>query len=174
MPPRARKTTTAKASKKLPAEGVADALDVIHAPDEVIPPVVDEDDNPIPRELRFVTPDTDEPADEPVEDDVVEFTVDGQRLIAVRPDREAWGLLIAMLAKSATMADRAHSLQTFAAHVLDEPSYLYLQTRMLTRGDNFGIEMLAQIIDKLIQIWTPEQTPSNRADRRARARAMSR
>lgn len=165
---------TVKRAKPLPSEGVEAALDVIETPDEVIPPTVDESGVEIPADLQFVTPARGDESEEVSEDDLLEFTVDGEVLIAIKPNAEQWGMLTALIAKSATFADRAHGLQTFASYVLDEPSFLYVQTRLLDRNDTFGGELLGTIIDKLIKHWAPEQTTTSRAARRQAARRAAR
>ncbi|MFI7527478.1 hypothetical protein [Nocardia salmonicida] len=158
--------TRKKTPAPLPTELVDEALAVIETPEQVIPPIVDDSDTAIPDDLIFTTPEG--PAPEITDDDILEFKVDGQKLIAIRPNPDQWGVLMTMLARSATIADRVAAMQNFASTVLDEASFLYLQNRLLDREDLFGSEKFDEILTKLIKKFTPE---GNRAERRAAARA---
>ena len=158
--------TRKKTVEPLPSELVDEALAVVETPGKVIPPRVDDDDNPISDDLVFTTPEG--PAPELTPDDILEFRVDGRDLIAIRPNPDQWGVLMTMLSKSATIADRVAAMQNFAATTLDEASYMYLQGRLLDREDLFGTEMFDKIVSALIHKFTPE---GNRAERRAAARA---
>ncbi|WP_282775873.1 hypothetical protein [Nocardia sp. CC201C] len=169
MPPRTRQPKTAA---PLPAEDVDTALTVINTPDQVIPPVVDDDARPIPAALQFTTGDGDEQASEEIaEEDILEFSVDGHVLVAIKPSPEQWGVMMAMLSKSATMAERIHAMQQFASHVLDEPSYLYVEGRLLDRRDRFGTEVYTQMLNAIIEHFSPQLS---RRDRRRLARDMHR
>lgn len=157
---------TRKKTAPLPTELVDEALAVVETPEQVIPPKVDDSGSPIADDLIFTTPTG--PAPEISAEDILEFEVDGQTLIAIRPNPDQWGILMTMLAKSATIADRVAAMQSFASTVLDEASFLYLQGRLLDREDLFGTELFDKIITALIKKFTPE---GNRAERRAAARA---
>nr|WTA71319.1 hypothetical protein OHB51_35585 [Micromonospora sp. NBC_00855] len=158
--------TRKKTVAPLPTELVDEALAVIETPEQVIPPKVDDNDLAISDDLIFTTPEG--PAPEITDDDMLEFQVDGQNLIAIRPNPDQWGVLMTMLARSATIADRVAAMQNFASTVLDEGSFLYLQNRLLDREDLFGTEMFDRVISAIINKFTPE---GNRAERRAAARA---
>lgn len=158
--------TRKKTVAPLPTELVDEALDVIETPEKKVPPAVDDTDNAIPDDLIFTTPEGQAP--EITEDDILEFKVDGQTLIAIRPNPDQWGVLMTLLSRSATIADRVSSMQTFASKVLDESSFMYLQNRLLDRDDLFGSEKFDEILTALINKFTPE---GNRAQRRAAARA---
>lgn len=158
--------TRKKTIAPLPTELVDEALAVVETPEKVIPPKVDDTETPISDDLIFTTPAGEAPAI--TADDILEFQVDGRELIAIRPNDEQWGVLMTLLAKSATIADRVAAMQTFASTVLDEASFLYLQNRLLDRNDLFGTEMFDKVITALIEKFTPE---GNRAQRRAAARA---
>lgn len=162
--------TRKKTPEPLPTEGVDDALTVIEAPETVIPPVVDDSGILIPDDLIFTTEGEAAPA-EISEDDILEFQVDGQDLIAIRPNPEQWGILMQLLAKSATIADRFASMQAFASAVLDDASFLYLQNRLFDRNDPLGTDLYDKILTRLIERFTPE---GNRAERRAAARQARR
>ncbi|MGV9742872.1 hypothetical protein [Nocardia farcinica] len=165
MPPRTRKPRT----EPLPTEGVAEALTVLETPEQVIPPVVDDVGAVIPPELQFTTPDTDDGDAEVPDEDLLEFSVDGEILIAYKPSPEQWGVLMAMMSTASTMADRWQAMQTFSATVLESASHMYVQRRLLDRTDRFGVETFDKVLQGIIAAFSP--TP-NREQRRAAARRL--
>lgn len=147
-------------------EEIDGALDTLETPgQEWKEPVVDEDGTEIPADLQFTT--TDRAPREITDDDFLALTVDGQELGAWRPDEAMWTILLASLSSAATTADRAQAILQFVDHTLDDESKLYVRHRLMDRGDAFDVEILAKIVEKLIQKWTP---PTNRAQRRAARR----
>ncbi|MDI9898446.1 hypothetical protein QM716_01110 [Rhodococcus sp. IEGM 1409] len=173
MPPRARKTATkpSQADGNPTTKEVEKVLDIIETPDEILdtPKTVDDEGAPIPAELQFSTEDL---PDLPEDDGHVEYlTVDGFELRARKPDPSAWNLVIGMMSDDATAADKARSLQTFINHIFDEPSRMYINRRLFTRGDKFDQDFLERIVVTIIERFTPE---TNREQRRARARATKR
>ncbi|MBF6298214.1 hypothetical protein IU459_11750 [Nocardia amamiensis] len=172
MPPRERKSAAKKTSALLPTEGVDEALTVIETPEEVIPPVVDDTGATIPAELQFTTG-SDETDAEPeiADEDILELSVDGHVLYAIKPTVEQWGAMMAMMSRAATMADRIHAMQKFASTVLDEPSYQYVESRLMDRNDKFGHEVYDKMLRGIIDKFSPDM---NRAQRRAQARLLHR
>jgi hypothetical protein len=173
MPPRARRTPAAKkATAPLPTEGVDEALTVLETPEKVIPPVLDDGGTPIPAALQFTTDSSDDDPDPEIPDeDILELSVDNHLLVAIRPTPEQWGVMMAMMAGSSTMAERWQAMQTFASHVLDEPSYMYVQGRLLDRNDKFGYTVYEKMLRSIIDHFSPDM---NRAERRAQARYLHR
>ena len=174
MPPRARTTKPSQSTGEPTTAQVETAIDVIETPAEILdePRIVDDEDRVIPDEFQFSTADLPEPP-EPTEDDTAYIGVDGFKLRALRPEPSAWNLLIGSFSDDATSADKARSLQTFINHVFDEQSRMYINRRLLTRGDKFDQDFLERIVVSLIERWTPEVT-TNREQRRAAARKKRR
>lgn len=161
--------------------------------------VTKNDDTEIPEtELDTLDPDLPEDPDEdgPDEDDEVEvdegfvfettpytdeqlaqrktreFKLDGDLLVAEQPDDAAYALLSQAVASAATNADRTHAILNFAWGTLDDQSKMIVQTRLYDKHDSFGLEMLAQIVDKLLVDLSPDPTShTNRAARRNAAKA---
>lgn len=141
--------------------------------DEKEPPYVDDDEQPIPDDLVFSTPGggtVEEVEDDP--DDVLEFQIDGQTCYAVKPDDGAWILLIRSLGSSKTWVDRIEAIMSIVDDTFDDASKFYVYARLRARNDKFDTNMLADIVTKLVEKWTPEG--GNRATRRKRARDEAR
>lgn len=179
MPPRARKTATRRTAPTKPSESLGDpspeqikaAQAKLEEPAEKLDATetyVDDDDNDIDDTLVFSTDDyaTDDVEDDP--NDTKFITVDGQELMATKPDPGAWVVLISSLAGSATVVDRTQAIMSIVDDAFDEESRLYIHTRLRARKDKFNINILADIVNGLIAAWTPEQL--NRAERRRRQR----
>lgn len=174
---RATADTAPRRSRKqkaepLPREGVDDALAVINGPDDPIPPVLDDQDNPIPAELQFSTDDDDgDEGNKTGDDGLVELKVDNDTVIAFRPTKEQWGALMGMMSRASTVADRIHALQLFASNVLDEASYLYVERRLMDRTDKFGQKTFTKVLNGIIDHYSPDLS---REERRQLARDMRR
>lgn len=171
MPPRTRRTTTTKPSQATgePTEAeVAAALDVLDKTDAELdePTLVDDEENPIPESLQFSTAGK-EPK-EPTDDEMKVISIDGHELFAFKPERAAWGLLLGALSNSANSADRSYAVMELVNSSFDEPSLLYIHSRLRARGDAFDQELLEKIVLALIEEWAPKM---NRAARREQARA---
>lgn len=175
MPPRTRtaaKSTTPrrKPIEPLPSEGVDEALEVINGPDEPVAPVVDDAGRAIPLELQISSEDDDgDSGSGDSDEDMFEFAVDGHTIIAWRPTKEQWGMMMGMMSRASTVADRIHAMQVFAVNVLDETSYLYIETRMLDRKDRFGTKTFSKVLNLVIDHFSPDL---NREERRQLARDM--
>lgn len=166
MPPRPR-TSKSKTSAPLPSEGVEDALAVINTPEQALNPPLDDGGSAIPAALQFTTSTGDSDTGEVEDADVLEFSVDGTALHAIKPTPEQWGVLMGLMANVSTVAERIHALQTFASHVLDETSYMYVQNRMLDRNDKFGTDVYNKMLNAIIDHFSPKM---NREERRRLAR----
>lgn len=174
MPPRARTTKPSQSTGEPTTTQVEKAIEVIETPDDILdePRFVDDEDRVIPDEFQFSTADLPEPP-APTDDDTEVLTVDGTNLLAMRPEPSAWNLLIGSFSDDATSADKARSLQTFINHVFDERSRMYINRRLLTRGDKFDQDFLERIVVTLIEKWTPD-VGTNRKQRRQTARKKRR
>lgn len=103
------------------------------------------------------------------------FKLDDDVLRAEQPDDAAYALLAQAVASAATNADRTHAILNFAWGTLDDRSKHIAQTRLFDNHDSFGLEMLAQIVDKLLVDFSPDPNSSvNRAARRNAAKAKNR
>jgi hypothetical protein len=169
--PAPKKAPTKKApAKKAAAPAVAEA-DLVE--DEVDAPEVEEDSlPPIPTSLQFFTPKPTEEelaarARERPEADVVSFTIDGQELVATRPSDGAWTLILSAYSNAADLADRTQAIMQFVYASLDEMSRFYVSKRLMDNNDEFGVNVLADVVTALIEQWAPKQ---NRAARRAAAK----
>lgn len=156
--------------KTEPDDDVADdvvdgVLEVLSAalPEE---PATDADDSPIDPDLIFTTKPKPAADDDKV-DDILEFEVDGVVMMARKPAKGAWTLIMSGLSKSASDADRTHGVLQFINSSLDGPSAMILQSRMLDRDDDFDLDQLADIVSKLVVKWSPRQS---RMQRRAAMR----
>lgn len=133
--------------------------------------LLDEDEQAIPDELVFVTPertqDDRDKSDREADESYLEFTIDGQMLVAHKPSKGAWTVIMAALSNSATAADRTNAILQFVYASLDSASQMYVQTRILAPEDEFDVDVLAQVVNTLITKWAPKQS---RAQRRAQAR----
>lgn len=100
------------------------------------------------------------------------FKLDDDVLRAEQPDDAAYALLAQAVASAATNADRTHAILNFAWGTLDDRSKHIAQARLFDNHDSFGLEMLAQIVDKLLVDFSPDANSSvNRAARRNAAKA---
>ncbi|MRH85994.1 hypothetical protein GFY24_00690 [Nocardia sp. SYP-A9097] len=169
MPPRARKSAKIT-TPPLPDENVDDALAVINSP-EAIAPILDDGAQAIPAALQFTTAAADEDSSEVSDAEVLPFTVDGTVLHAIKPTPEQWGVLMGMISGASTITDRIFGMQQFASHVLDESSYLYVQSRLLDRTDRFGTEVYSNMLTAIIDAFAPKL---NREESRRAARASHR
>ena len=131
----------------------------------------DENESQIPDDLVFHTTEkTDEErekADAAADASVLELVVDDQVLIAHKPSKGAWTVIMAALSNAATSADRTNAILQFVYASLDPASHMYVQTRLLAKDDDFDVDVLANIVNALIKKWAPAQS---RAQRRASAR----
>lgn len=133
------------------------------------PEYLDDDDGPIPAELNFETAQKDRSADPDDPDDVIEFMIDGQLCVAVRPDPGAWILLIRSLGSSKTFVDRVEAIMSIVDDTFDDATKFYVHSRLRARGDSFDVEILAKVVNALVDKWTPKE--GNRAQRRQTARS---
>ncbi|KXP00907.1 hypothetical protein [Tsukamurella pseudospumae] len=100
------------------------------------------------------------------------FKLDGETLRAEQPDDAAYALLSQAVASAATNSDRTHAILNFAWGCLDDRSKMVIQHRLYDRTDGFGLETLAQIVDKLLVDFSPDpKSAVNRAARRNAAKA---
>lgn len=131
----------------------------------------DEMESAIPDDLVFTTPERTEEerqkADDETDDSVIELTIDGQMIVAFKPSKGAWTVIMAALSNAATVSDRTNAILQFVYASLDPASQMYVQSRLLATGDDFDIDVLANIVNALIKKWAPKQS---RAQRRASAR----
>lgn len=175
MPPRKR-TSPSKATGAASESEIDDAKTALATSKqeyaEKTPPPLDDDEQPIPDDLIFDVPEPDPDAQsEQNDDDVLEFKIGDQICYAVRPDDGAWILLIRSLGSSKTWVDRIEAIMQIVDDTFDDASKFYVYSRLRARGDNFNSNILADIVTKLVEKWTPEQ--GNRAQRRQQARAAA-
>lgn len=170
MPPRKR-TSPSKATGEPSEAELEGAVKVLESPEDELAKdsYVDDDELPIPDDLVFETPKKDRSEETEKPDDVIEFKIDDQLCVAVRPDPGAWVLLIRSLASSNTWVDRIDAIMAIVDNTFDDASKYYVRTRLMARGDDFDSELLMRIVQKLVETWTPRD--GNRAQRRQIARA---
>ena len=131
----------------------------------------DRDIGDIPADLVFRTKpkDADDEADD--DRDFLEIDLDGEILLAMRPSKGAWTILLAAVSRAATQDDRTHAIMNFVYSSFDAPANMLISKRLMSPTDNFDIDVIGDIVGKLITKWAPEYS---RKERRAAARANAR
>jgi hypothetical protein len=140
---------------------------------ELIDAEDDRDLAAIPDDLVFRTkPKSDaKDTDDDDEKNFLEIDLDGEILLAMRPSKGAWTILLAAMSRAANQDDRTHAIMNMVYSSFDAPSQMLISNRLMAPGDDFDIDVIADIVGTLIRKWAPAYS---RKERRAAARANAR
>lgn len=127
----------------------------------------------IPDELVFKTKPKSKTSDATGGDekDFLEIKLDGEILLAMRPSSGAFTLLLSAVSHASTQADRTQALMNFVYSSFDAPALMLINQRLMSPADDFDIDIIGDIVGKLIKKWAPAYT---RQERRAAARRNAR
>lgn len=92
-------------------------------------------------------------AKDPVEDDIIEIPIDGQKIPAYRPSDGQLAVLMASIGTGASEIDGVAGPMNFFGSLLDDEGRKYFTDRLLDRKDPFGPEDLTKIMEALIEEW---------------------
>lgn len=137
---------------------------------------VDSDDVEVPDDLVFTTADEDGSTEREVDPaDVVEFKIDGQLMLAIRPKRTIFRIVIGKITNATNILEQDRAVLEFLGGCLDDESNMYINHRLHDPADSFEIDTLAQVTLALIAKWSPKDAVKLRRDRAvSRARKQRR
>jgi PhoPQ-activated pathogenicity-related protein len=106
----------------------------------------------------------------PAEQEVDEgntFILDGKELRYYAPAEGQYMVFMASTSRHASNNEQVAGVVNFFIGLFDDESQTYLTERLMDRKDPFGIDMINQILDAMVEEWTGRPTKSPTASSRS-------
>jgi hypothetical protein len=89
---------------------------------------------------------------------LIDFTVDGRKMIAHRPGDGQLAVLMAMTSRHSKDVEQIAGIINFFVDVLDDHDHHYIVDRLMDRKDPFGVEEVTAILEYMVEEWTARPT----------------
>lgn len=118
--------------------------------------------------LSFTTAVKDTEGD--IEEDVIEYDLDGVMMTAYRPSGGQFAMVLAMTSQYSSNEESLAGLVTMFVNIHDEESQNHIVKRLFDRKDSFDIDDVDRIFRGLTEEWSarPTEPPSDSPSSRPR------
>lgn len=91
---------------------------------------------------------------EEIEEGLLEFELDGEKLVAHKPSPEQFAILMQAAGRYTTTSDAIAGFIDFVWSTMDLDSARHLRNRLLDSGDDFGLDEIEDIVAWMVEEWT--------------------